>query len=315
MKVAVVQMNSGEDKAQNLSTAERLLVEAAERGAALAVLPELFTYLGRRRGHREVADAVPGTTSELLTRIARQRHLHIVGGSFLETAPGHDRLFNTCLAVDADGSVVARYRKLHLFDVDVDGRRYRESDTMSPGEDVVLTKLGDVPIGLTICYDLRFPELYRRLGAAGARVITAPSAFTFETGKDHWDLLVRTRAVENQVFVLAAAQVGSHPPGLGCYGNAMIVDPWGTVLARAGRRRRGRSRSRLRSPGPCPREPAGAEPPADGDPRTLGATGPEAARGMPGPCWPRCSESYPAPPPRRARQAARDSDTPTRAFR
>src|SRR6266478_5125533 len=165
MRVAVVQMNSGDDKAQNLSTAERLLVEAAERGAELAVLPELFTYLGRRRGHREVADAVPGTTSELLTRIAR-------------------------------------YRKLHLFDVDVDGHRYRESDTMSPGEDVVLTKLGDVAIGLTICYDLRFPELYRRLGAGGARVITAPSAFTFETGKDHWDLLVRTRAVENQVFVL-----------------------------------------------------------------------------------------------------------------
>ena len=128
---------------------------------------------------------------------------------------------------------MARYRKLHLFDVDVDGNRYRESDTMSAGEDVVLTKLGDVPVGLTICYDLRFPELYRRLGAGGARVITAPSAFTFETGKDHWDLLVRTRAVENQVFVLAAAQVGSHPPGLACYGNAMIVDPWGTVLARA----------------------------------------------------------------------------------
>lgn len=233
MKVAVVQMNSGEDKAQNLSAAERLLVEAAERGAQLAVLPELFTYLGRRRQHREVADAIPGTTSELLTRIARQRHLHIVGGSFLESAPGHERLFNTCLAIDADGSIVARYRKLHLFDVDVDGRRYRESDTMSAGEDVVLTKLGDVPIGLTICYDLRFPELYRRLGAGGARVITAPSAFTFETGKDHWDLLVRARALENQVFVLAAAQVGSHPPGAACYGNAMIVDPWGTVLARA----------------------------------------------------------------------------------
>jgi predicted amidohydrolase len=233
MKVAVVQMNSGEDKVQNLSTAERLLVEAAERGAALAVLPELFTYLGRRRGHRDVADAVPGTTSELLTRIARQRHLHIVGGSFLETASGHERLFNTCLAIDADGSIVARYRKLHLFDVDVDGHRYRESDTMSPGEDVVLTKLGDVAIGLTICYDLRFPELYRRLGAGGARIITAPSAFTFETGKDHWDLLVRTRAVENQVFLLAAAQVGPHPPGLACYGNALIVDPWGTVLARA----------------------------------------------------------------------------------
>ena len=196
MRVAVVQMNSGEDKAQNLATAERLLGEAAARGAELAVLPELFTYLGRRRLHHEVADAVPGPTSELLARLARRHTLRIVGGSFLERAPGHERLFNTCLAVDADGSIVARYRKLHLFDVDVEGHRYRESDTMSPGDDVVLTKLGDVPVGLTICYDLRFP-------------------------------------VENQVFVLAAAQVGSHPPGLACYGNAMIVDPWGTVLARA----------------------------------------------------------------------------------
>src|SRR4030095_10513101 len=231
MRVAVVQMNSGEDKASNLATAERLLIEAAERGAGLAVLPELFTYLGRRGKHREVADPIPGPTSELLTRIARQRHLHIIGGSFLESAAGHDRLFNTCLAIDADGSIAARYRKLHLFDVDVDGRRYRESDTMSPGEDVVLTKLDDVPIGLTICYDLRFPELYRRLGAAGARVIAAPSAFTFETGKDHWDLLVRTRAVENQVFMLAAAQVGSHPPGPGGFGNARVVDSWGHRLA------------------------------------------------------------------------------------
>jgi len=172
MRVAVVQMNSGEDKAQNLSTAERLLLEAAERGAELAVLPELFTYLGRRRKHREVAEGIPGPISELLARIARQRHLHVVGGSYLEAVSEQERFFNTCIAIDADGSIAARYRKLHLFDVDVDGNRYRESDTMSPGEDVVSTKLGDVPVGLTICYDLRFPELYRRLGAGGARIIT-----------------------------------------------------------------------------------------------------------------------------------------------
>jgi deaminated glutathione amidase len=233
MRVAVVQMNSAEDKAQNLVTAERLLHGAADQNAELAVLPELFTYLGRRRGHRDAAEPIPGPTSELLARVARERRLRIVGGSFLESVAGQERYFNTCLVLEADGSIVARYRKLHLFDVDVEGNRYRESDTMSAGEDVVLTKLGDVPVGLTICYDLRFPELYRRLGAGGARIITAPSAFTFETGKDHWDLLVRTRALENQVFVLAAAQFGSHPPGLACYGNAMIVDPWGTVLARA----------------------------------------------------------------------------------
>ena len=144
MRVAVVQMNSAEDKAQNLSTAERLLHEAADRSAELAVLPELFTYLGRRGKHKEVAETIPGSTSELLTRIARERRMHLVGGSFLESASGHERLFNTSLAIDADGAIVARYRKLHLFDVDVDGRRYRESDTMAPGEDVVLTKLGDL---------------------------------------------------------------------------------------------------------------------------------------------------------------------------
>ena len=233
MKVAVVQMNSGEDKSQNLSTAERLLIEAAERGAELAVLPELFTYLGRRAQHRAVAEAIPGPTTELLTRVARERHLRLVAGSYLEAVSGQERYFNTSLAIEADGSVVARYRKLHLFDVDVDGHRYRESDTMASGQDVVVTKLGDVPVGLTICYDLRFPELYRRLALSGARIITAPSAFTLETGKDHWEVLIRARAVENQVFVLAAAQVGSHLPGLACFGNAMIVDPWGTVLARA----------------------------------------------------------------------------------
>src|SRR5262249_934934 len=147
MKVAVVQMNSGEDKAQNLSAAERLLREAATREGELAALPELFTYLGRRGKHREVADAIPGATSELLTRLARQHRMHIVGGSFLEAAPGHERLFNTCLAVEADGSIVARYRKLHLFDVDVDGKRYRESDTMAPGGAVVLTQVAEAPRG------------------------------------------------------------------------------------------------------------------------------------------------------------------------
>jgi predicted amidohydrolase len=233
MKVAVVQMNSGEDKAQNLETAEKLLAEAADRGAALAVLPEMFAYLGRRGGHRAAAEPIPGPISELMGGIARRRRIHVVAGSYFEAGPGESRLFNTSLAIDADGSVVGRYRKLHLFDVDVDGRSYRESDTIAPGQDVVVAKLGDLPVGLTICYDLRFPEVYRRLGGLGARAIAVPSAFTLETGKDHWEVLVRARAVENQVFVLAAAQFGPHPPRNSCYGNAMIVDPWGTVLARA----------------------------------------------------------------------------------
>jgi predicted amidohydrolase len=226
-------MNSGEDKAANLGAAEQLLGEAARRGAELAVLPEYFTYLGRSEGHRTAAEPVPGPTSDLLCAIARRHRLALVAGSYLEAQTGQARLHNTSLAIQPDGSVAGIYRKLHLFDVDVDGNRYRESDTIAPGQESVIVKLGEVAVGLTICYDLRFPELYRHLTAAGATVITAPAAFTLETGKDHWELLVRARAVENQVFMLAAAQFGPHPPGQACFGNAMIVDPWGTVLARA----------------------------------------------------------------------------------
>jgi predicted amidohydrolase len=193
----------------------------------------MFAYLGRREGHRAAAEPIPGAVSELMGSLARRRGIHVVAGSYFEAAAGESRLFNTSLAIAVDGSTVGRYRKLHLFDVDVDGNRYRESDTIAPGQEVVVAKLGDLPVGLTICYDLRFPELYRRLAGLGARAITVPSAFTLETGKDHWELLIRARAVENQVFVLAAAQFGPHPPRNSCYGNAMIVDPWGMVLARA----------------------------------------------------------------------------------
>jgi predicted amidohydrolase len=140
------------------------------------------------------------------------------------------------VVLNPDGELVARYRKLHLFDVEVEGTTYQESATMAPGDEVVFASLAGVPAGLTLCYDLRFPELYRRLAAGGARLITVPAAFTMDTGRDHWEVLLRARAIENQVFVLAAAQCGSHPPGLPCYGNSMIVDPWGTVMARAGYR-------------------------------------------------------------------------------
>ena len=233
MRAAVIQMNSGEDKALNLETAGKLLVEAAGRGASVIVLPEMFTYLGRSEHHGAVAEMIPGPTSELIGSLARRHRVNVVAGSYFEAVPDEPRLFNTSLAIADDGSIAGRYRKLHLFDVDVDGNRYRESDTIAPGQDAVVTKLNDVPVGLTICYDLRFPELYRRLAGVGAKVITAPAAFTLETGKDHWELLVRARAVENQVFMLAAAQFGPHPPRNACYGNAMIVDPWGTVVARA----------------------------------------------------------------------------------
>ncbi|MBI4588767.1 MAG: carbon-nitrogen hydrolase family protein [Candidatus Rokubacteria bacterium] len=234
MRVAVVQMNSRDDKVANLAKAGALLAEAAARGVDLVVLPELWTYLGPKDRHARVAEAIPGPTSDFLAGLACRHRFWLVAGSYLEMAAGQPRFFNTCLALSPDGEIVARYRKLHLFDVDVDGYSYRESATMTPGQEVVSTELGGVRVGLTICYDLRFPELYRRLAVGGARIITVPSAFTRETGKDHWEVLLRARAVENQVFILAGAQVGSHPPGNACYGNALIADPWGVVLARAG---------------------------------------------------------------------------------
>ncbi len=236
MRVALVQMNSQDDKAANLERAEGLVAQAAAWGPDLVVLPELWTYLGPRKRHAEVAEPIPGETSELLARLAARYRFWLVGGSWLEAVEGSERFYNTSLAFNPDGEIVARYRKLHLFDVEVDGKVYAESATMAPGDEVVVAELGGAPVGLTICYDLRFPELYRRLAARGARLVTVPSAFTMETGKDHWEVLLRARAIENQVCVLAAAQCGPHPPANACYGNAMIVDPWGTVLARAGYR-------------------------------------------------------------------------------
>jgi predicted amidohydrolase len=229
-------MNSQDDKAANLERAEGLIAQAAAWGPDLVVLPELWTYLGPRKRHAEVAEAIPGETSEFLGRLATRYRFWLVGGSYLEAVAGRERFFNTSLAFSPDGDVVARYRKLHLFDVEVDEKVYQESATMAPGDEVVVAPLGRVTVGLSICYDLRFPELYRRLVAQGARLITVPSAFTMETGKDHWEVLLRARAIENQAFVLAAAQCGSHPPAASCYGNAMVVDPWGVVLARAGYR-------------------------------------------------------------------------------
>ena len=236
MRVALVQMNSQDDKAENLERAEQLVGQAAAWGSDLVLLPELWTYLGPRKRHAEVAEPIPGETSELLSRLAARYRFWLIGGSYLEAVEGAERLYNTCVAFNPDGDVVARYRKLHLFDVEVDGKVYEESATMAAGDEVVVASLAGAPVGLSICYDLRFPELYRRLAARGARLLTVPAAFTMETGKDHWEVLLRARAIENQAYVLAAAQCGPHPPAHSCYGNSMIVDPWGTVLARGGYR-------------------------------------------------------------------------------
>jgi predicted amidohydrolase len=232
VRVALVQLNSRDDKADNLERAERLVGQAAAWGSDLVVLPELWTYLGPRKRHPEVAEPIPGETSDFLGRLAARYRFWLVGGSYLESVEGQERLHNTSIVLNPDGEIVTRYRKLHLFDIEVDGKVYEESATVAPGSETVLATLAGVPVGLTICYDLRFPELYRRLTARGARLITVPAAFTLETGKDHWEVLLRARAIENQVYLLAAAQCGSHPPNHACFGNSMIVDPWGVVVAR-----------------------------------------------------------------------------------
>ncbi len=231
---AAVQMTAGSDLAANLDRARALTERAAGRGATLVVLPENFAWRGAREEEVEAGTTMPGPVEDFLRALARELQIVLVGGSFLERLPGMRKCYNTSLLVDADGVILARYRKIHLFDVDLPGEvRVRESDTRAPGREVVsaITPLGR--IGLTICYDLRFPELYRRLAASGTTILAVPSAFTFFTGAAHWEPLLRARAIENQSYVIAPNQVGKSPHGYASYGNSMIVDPWGTVLARA----------------------------------------------------------------------------------
>ena len=236
MKVALCQMNSGDDVSANRKQAGELLDEAADGGADLAALPEVWTYMGSARRHREVAESVPGPTSEWLADTARRRSMWILGGSILEA--GDDGVvFNTSLLFDRNGELAARYRKIHLFDVDLPGQPpIRESFTYTPGEEVVTAQTEFGRVGLSICYDVRFPELYRALVTRGAEVLFVPSAFTAETGKDHWDVLIRARAIESQAFVVAPAQWGtwgSPEQNRRCFGNSLVVDPWGRVVARA----------------------------------------------------------------------------------
>lgn len=231
---AAIQMTASNEKAANLERAERLVRLAAARGANLVALPEVFNWRGKRAEQAAAAESLDGETLTLMSRLARELHLHLVAGSITERVEGEARSYNTSAMFDPDGARIAVYRKIHLFDVDLPGRvTARESDTKLNGTDVVCveTRLGAV--GLSICYDLRFPELYRRLTFKGARIIMLPSAFTFPTGEAHWEALIRARAIENQVYVIAPAQFGPNVYGYSDYGNSMIVDPWGRVLARA----------------------------------------------------------------------------------
>jgi predicted amidohydrolase len=232
VKVAAVQLACGPDRDANLSSASRLIDEAAKAGAALVVLPELFASLGSGRSMRAGAEPADGPTIEWARGLARRHAIWLAAGSFVER--DGDRLFNTAPLLAPSGEVVAMYRKVHLFDVAVDGAGTHESDVFAAGDDVVVATTEACTLGLSTCYDLRFPELFRILALRGATVISMPSAFTAATGPAHWEVLTRARAIENQVFVVAPDQCGSSPDGIARHGHSLVVDPWGRVLAEAG---------------------------------------------------------------------------------
>lgn len=236
MRVAAVQMTSTDDVATNLASAAKLVAQAAEQGAELVVLPENFAFLRRDGAPIPCAQSLDGEIVGALREWARSHRIWLVGGTFHEAIPGEVRVANTSVAVAPNGERVAVYRKIHLFDVDLTahgGAAYRESDGVAPGSELASFEMPFGVVGLSVCYDLRFPELYRKLVERGARILCVPAAFARETGRDHWEVLLRARAIENQCYVVAAAQCGEHPGGRLTYGRSMIVDPWGLVLARA----------------------------------------------------------------------------------
>ncbi|MBI3066251.1 MAG: carbon-nitrogen hydrolase family protein [Deltaproteobacteria bacterium] len=229
---AAVQILAGDDKAANLAEAERWIRAAAAQGARVVALPEVFIWRGVKKQERDNAEAIPGTTSEFLSQLARELGIYLLGGSILEEIAGSPKAYNTSLLFDPSGKLLASYRKIHLFDVDLaNGVSARESDTRAFGDGIVVAPTGLCDMGLSICYDLRFPELYRTLVAKGAQLIFVPSAFTAYTGQAHWETLLRARAIENQVYIIAPDQFGKSANSFETHGHSMIVDPWGKVVA------------------------------------------------------------------------------------
>lgn len=269
MKVAAIQLNSSSEKDENIAAADGEVRAAAGNGAELILLPEKWTAIGGRQALEDASEDLGGGVAKASAgsaagaeggsaagaegqagseridgaafawarSIAAELSIDLIAGSITERRPGQDLLSNTCLHVGPDGAVKAVYRKIHMFDVEVEGRVYRESEAERPGEEIVLSETASgVCLGLSICYDLRFPELYRILTLRGAKILLVPAAFTLPTTREHWEVLLRARAIENQAFVIAANQFGKHPGGYQSGGRSMIVDPWGVVLSQAGDR-------------------------------------------------------------------------------
>ena len=232
LRVACVQLTSRDDKAANIEKAEQLVAHAAATGADVVVLPEKWNAIGNPEVLHGAAETLEdGESVQAMAAWASGHGITLVGGSITERREGRDKLSNTSIVFDSDGSIAGLYRKIHMFDVEVGGHVYRESDAEEPGDEPVVLDVEGWATGLTVCYDVRFPELYRILALQGAHLVTVPAHFTLYTGKDHWELLLRARAVENQYYVAAAAQIGETLPGRLSYGRSLIADPWGTVVA------------------------------------------------------------------------------------
>lgn len=233
-KIALVQMDTKNDKKANMEHALGWIDEAAEENASLVCFPEVMNLIGKNVGEGGGREPVPGYATERLMEKAKEYGIYIHGGSVTEEIPGERRSYNTSVLINPRGEIIARYRKLHTFDIMLsDGTPFRESDRVHPGAEIVTAKTELGTFGMSICYDVRFPELYRLLAMEGAQVIFVPSSFTLETGKDHWEPLLRARAIENGCYIVAAGQTGKKP-AYTAYGNSMVVNPWGVVTARLG---------------------------------------------------------------------------------
>jgi len=233
VRVGVIQMDSQDQKERNMRKAFDLIGEAASGGAKLVGLPEYFNFIGEEEDEMRQAETIPGPTTLQLAEWAKKHRIWLHGGSILERVEGKDRLFGTTVFLDPNGSIIGQYRKIHLFDVDIDrGPVSTESRIREPGDQIVSCPTSIGTVGLSICYDLRFCEIFRILALKGTQMVFIPSAFTQVTGRDHWEPLLRARAIENQFFVLAPAQIGDKPL-YPCYGHSLIVDPWGTIVAQA----------------------------------------------------------------------------------